>query len=152
MVIQQKAGQLALTGADGIALIIRVLAEEHVKHQRGVLESVQEQAVCHCEFVKINDHCRVVVVLIRDVRHNFDLAHEKFPLFFTPGKGFLRPLPFLFRVGRFACLPVLTVRFYHDITKRRAVQAFLSRSISGKKKAAHATNSTGGFQFKRVNR
>ena len=78
MVIQQKAGQLALTGADGIALIVRVLAEEHVKHQRGVLESVQEQAVCHRKFIKIHDHCGVVVVLIRNIRHNLDFVHECF--------------------------------------------------------------------------
>ena len=76
VIVQQKAGQLALACADGIALIVRVLAEEHVKHQRGVLESVQEQAVCHRKFIKIHDHCGVVVVLIRNVGHNLDFVHE----------------------------------------------------------------------------
>ena len=76
VVVQQEAGQLALAGADGVALSIRVLAEEHIKHQRGVLESVQEQAVCHCKFIKIHDHCGVVVVLIWNIRHNLDFVHE----------------------------------------------------------------------------
>ena len=76
MVIHQETGQLALSGADGIALIVRVLAEEHIKHQCGVLEPVQEQAVCHGKFVKIHDHRGVVVVLIRNVGHNLDLVHE----------------------------------------------------------------------------
>ena len=82
VVVQQETGQLALAGADGVALVIRVLAEEHIKHKSRILKAVQKQAVGHSEFVKINDHCRIVVVLIRDIRHNFDFAHEKFPLFF----------------------------------------------------------------------
>ena len=82
VVVQQETGQLALAGADGVTLVIRVLAEEHIKHKGRILKAVQKQAVGHSEFVKINDHCRIVVVLIRDIRHNFDFAHEKFPLFF----------------------------------------------------------------------
>ena len=86
MVIQQEAGQFALPGADGVALIVGVLAEEHIEHQRGVLESVQEQAVCHGEFVEVHHHCGVVIVLIRNVGHNLDLVHEYF-------------LSFLYRTG-----------------------------------------------------
>ena len=33
VVVQQETGQLALAGADGVALVIRVLAEEHIKHK-----------------------------------------------------------------------------------------------------------------------
>ena len=76
VVVQQKAGQLALAGTDGVALIIRVLAEEHIEHQRGILESVQEKAVGHSKFIKIHDHCGVVVVLIWNIRHNLDFVHE----------------------------------------------------------------------------
>ena len=76
VIVQQKAGQFALACTDGIALIIRVLAEEHIEHQGRVLEPVQEQAVGHGEFIKINDHCGVVVVLIRNVGHNLDFVHE----------------------------------------------------------------------------
>ena len=76
MIIQQEAGQLALAGTDGVTLIIRVLAEEHIEHQCSILESVQEQAVGHCKFIKIHDHCGVVVVLIWNIRHNLDFVHE----------------------------------------------------------------------------
>jgi hypothetical protein len=56
-------------------------------------------------------------------------------------------------MGRFARLPVLTVRFYHDITKRRAVQAFLENPGQFPvRKSRPYTNSMGGFQNKRVNR
>ena len=88
VIVQQKTGQLALAGADGITLIVRILTEEHIEHQRGVLEPMQEQAVCHGEFVKIHHHCRVVVVLVRDIRHNLDFVHESFPLFFSPALPF----------------------------------------------------------------
>ena len=40
MIIQQKTGQLTLTGTDGVALIVRVLAEEHIKDKGGVLKAV----------------------------------------------------------------------------------------------------------------
>ena len=76
MIVQQETGQLALAGTDGVALIVRVLAEEHIEHQCSILESVQEKAVGHSKFVKIHDHCGVVVVLIWNIRHNLDFVHE----------------------------------------------------------------------------
>ena len=84
VIVQQKAGQLALACADRIALIVRVLAEEHIKHQCGILKAMQEQAVCHGEFVKIHHHRGVIVVLIGDIRLNLDLVHECFPLYLYP--------------------------------------------------------------------
>ena len=81
VIVQQKAGQLALAGADGITLIVRVLAEEHIEHQRRILEAMQEQAVGHRELVKIHDHCGVIIIFIRNIRNNFDLVHDGFPLF-----------------------------------------------------------------------
>ena len=76
VIIQQEPGQLALACADGVTHVVRVLTEEHIEHKRGVLESVQEQAVCHRKFIKIHDHCGVVVVLIWNIRHNLDFVHE----------------------------------------------------------------------------
>ena len=95
VIVQQKAGQLALACADGIALIVRVLAEEHIKHQRGILKTMQEQAVCHGEFVKVHHHRGVIVVLVRDIRLDLDLVHERFPLYLCPARGSspLRRLP-----------------------------------------------------------
>ena len=95
VIVQQKAGQLALACADGIALIVRVLAEEHIKHQRGILKTMQEQAVCHGEFVKVHHHRGVIVVLVRDIRLDLDLVHERFPLYLCPARGAspLRRLP-----------------------------------------------------------
>ena len=111
VVVEQEAGQLALAGADGITLIVRILTEEHIEHQRGVLEPMQEQAVRHGEFVKIHHHCRVVVVLVRDIRHNLDFVHESFPLFFSPAlpAGRCRSLACrpIFAGRRHAC-PVMT--------------------------------------------
>ena len=87
VIVQQKAGQFALACADGIALIIRVFAEEHIKHQRGILKAMQEQAVCHGEFIKIHHHRGVIVVLIGDIRLNLDLVHECFPLYLYPASA-----------------------------------------------------------------
>ena len=40
VVVQQETGQLALACTDGIALIVRVLAEEHIEDKGGVLKAV----------------------------------------------------------------------------------------------------------------
>ena len=83
VVVEQEAGQLALAGADGIAHIVRVLAEEHIEHQCSILESVQEKAVGHSKFVKIHDHCGVIIIFVRNVRNNFDFFHGGFLSFFS---------------------------------------------------------------------
>ena len=93
VIVQQKAGQLALACADGIALIVRVFAEEHIKHQRGILKTMQEQAVCHGEFIKIHHHRGVIVVLVRDIRLDLDLVHERFPLYLCPARGVFPTAP-----------------------------------------------------------
>ena len=131
VVVQQETGQLALAGADGVALVIRVLAEEHIKHKGRILKAVQKQAVGHSEFVKINDHCRIVVVLIRDIRHNFDLAHEKFPLFFprTPAAGAAKQT---LRCRAFR--PVMTGCLYHYSIFGGQTQEVLAKNDDRKKK------------------
>jgi hypothetical protein len=120
VIFQQKAGQLALACADGIALVVGVLAEEHIEHQRRILEAVQEQAVGHRELVEIHDHGRVIVIFIRNIRNNFDLVHESF-LSSYPYSGRYRaaaektPRPGLhLRCGAELFHPVMTGCLYHD--------------------------------------
>ena len=83
VVVEQEAGQLALAGADGIAHIVRVLAEEHIEHEGSILKAVQKQAVGHRELIKIHDHCGVIIIFVRNVRNNFDLFHGGFLSFFS---------------------------------------------------------------------
>ena len=120
VIVQQKARQLALACADGIALVVGVLAEEHIEHQRRILEAVQEQAVGHRELVEIHDHGRVIVIFIRNIRNNFDLVHESF-LSSYPYSGQYRaaaektPRPGLhLRCGAELFHPVMTGCLYHD--------------------------------------
>ena len=132
VIIQQEPGQLALACADGVTHVVRVLTEEHIEHKGGVLKAVQEQAVCHREFVEIHHHGRVIIIFVRNVRNNFDLVHEKFPLLVLRSsekalpllkKQPLLPLP-LFQqcVGLH---PVLTGRLYHDSIFAARVQGLL---------------------------
>ena len=102
VVVEQEAGQLALAGADGIAHVVRVLAEEHIEHKGGVLKAVQEQAVCHREFVEIHHHGRVIIIFVRNVRNNFDLVHEKFPLLVL--RSSKKALPLLKKQPLLPCL------------------------------------------------
>ena len=102
VIIQQEPGQLALACADGVTHVVRVLAEEHIEHKGGVLKAVQEQAVCHREFVEIHHHGRVIIIFVRNVRNNFDLVHEKFPLLVL--RSSKKALPLLKKQPLLPCL------------------------------------------------
>ena len=78
MIVLQKFHKLMLSAADRIALIIWIVPVEHVEYHDGILIAVQEQAVCHCEFIEIRDHCRIVVIFIRNI--NFSIDTHNFPL------------------------------------------------------------------------
>ena len=80
MIIQQKTYQLMLAAGDGISLLVRVFAEEHVKYHDLVLESMHEEAVGHGEFIEIRDHRRIVIILIRNIRHCVNLCHTLSPI------------------------------------------------------------------------
>ena len=41
------------------AAVIRYLSEEHIKIYNLILHAVCKITVCHCHFVKINQHCQI---------------------------------------------------------------------------------------------
>ena len=60
---------------DGIAKIVRIFTEEHVKDHDFVFEAMKEKAISHGEFIEIRNHGRIIVVFIRNIRLTIDFAH-----------------------------------------------------------------------------
>ena len=92
MVIQQELDQLVLSAGNRITLIIGVLPEKHVEYHDGILVPMEKQTVRHGKFIEIRHHCRIVIILIRYIRLNFDLTHNFIILSSSCGYTFSRSL------------------------------------------------------------
>ena len=76
MIVLQESDQFSLSAADRIAEVVRILAEEHVKDHDHILVSFHKQCVGHCEFIKIGNHGRVIVIFIGQIGFYFDFTHD----------------------------------------------------------------------------
>ena len=72
MVVEKELSEFGLSTRNRITKVIWILTEEHIEDHHGVFISVKEKGIRHRELIEIDDHRRVVVIFVWDIRGYFN--------------------------------------------------------------------------------